>query len=299
MLYIHVGLQKTATSYLQQKIFNSLDGICYLGIDNVNNKTYEMLKKITLQNCLEYEKDEINNYFKEIIDIDKNYLISYEAFSSIDRVDRIIMINRIKEIFGDVKIIITIREQEKFIKSYYSQLKKNKLFKKRFYNINYWIESYSQNKEINSDFNNPLKILDYHILIKKYKEIFGESNVHILIYEQFIQDKKTFLSNLLKKLNIFEINEDKIDIFRKDKTLINQSQPDIIIILFRNKTFRYIATLIPEYIKKSIRKYLLKSQTTNELNVKNRLLVRNISKETNIKLVDDYQLNLKEFNYQL
>lgn len=101
-IFIHVGLRRTGTSFLQQKIFSKLDGINY--IDK---------HKLPL------------TYLR--IDNNKTNLISYEGLSGkpydiIDAKDtRFEIADTLKQLFPGAKIIIGIRETEDWLKSCYAE----------------------------------------------------------------------------------------------------------------------------------------------------------------------------------
>ncbi|ADI74123.1 hypothetical protein Metev_1256 [Methanohalobium evestigatum Z-7303] len=93
MLYIHIGLPKTGTTFLQVEIFPKWNGIKYLG---------GRKKEITL---------------KELVEIDDNqtYLISKEYLAGEPK------IVNLAKLFPEAKIMVSFRKHDKWVTSRYKQ----------------------------------------------------------------------------------------------------------------------------------------------------------------------------------
>lgn len=117
---IHVGLHKTASTFLQENVWPKLKGFTYL--------TRPYTQHNHAFNQLQYADDSL--YQKELIvrELDKiapgNLLLSDEAFSGkpifFSYINRSIITKRLKDLFPDATIIIFIRDQKDIILSHYS-----------------------------------------------------------------------------------------------------------------------------------------------------------------------------------
>ena len=96
-IFFHVGLERTATTFFQKKVFPRLKGICYI------------------------KRRDHNRFRKIIAKTDHNkYLLSYEFFS--------IATTKLTEFardYPDAKIIIVLRRQDSLIASHYKRRVKN------------------------------------------------------------------------------------------------------------------------------------------------------------------------------
>lgn len=118
---IHVGLHKTATTFLQKKIFPSLD--------NYNLYTRPYTQHNHAFNQLQYADESLYN--KKLVEneVEKfptgNIILSDESFygkpNLFSHINRTIIAKRLSELFPEATIIIFIRSQIKILLSYYNQ----------------------------------------------------------------------------------------------------------------------------------------------------------------------------------
>ena len=117
-VFIHIGLTKTGSSFLQDKIFHKNSKVNYLGKwkNNYPNWLIEFsyFDQIAFENNFERLSAEIRSKLSN----KKPNLISSESFS---RVGGVFMgqSQRIKKIFPDAKIIIVLRHPISHLKSFY------------------------------------------------------------------------------------------------------------------------------------------------------------------------------------
>ncbi|MFQ5535040.1 MAG: hypothetical protein ACE5EM_09505 [Sphingomonadales bacterium] len=98
MLFMHIGLHKTATTFFQQSVFPKWRGIEYLPWPNLE-------------------------YFVRLEE-GKTYLVSREGMSGTmwaSRAERDMCIKRLSEMFPDARILISFRKHDGFISSAYRQ----------------------------------------------------------------------------------------------------------------------------------------------------------------------------------
>jgi len=185
---IHVGYGRTATTYLQNKIFPNIEGIKYLG------KTNQYYPDWLID--LNYLDD--IQFYKKIRDIklniqsDKQTLISSEAFTQTGGIYR--QMERVKSVVEHAKIIIVIRRPVDLIVSKYRYLVEKGYLKGGLSsNIDFSSRPYDlvrRPKIYLEDYNYPL-------IISHIRSIFGDLNVLVLKYESLVSDRDDFLDLIL------------------------------------------------------------------------------------------------------
>ena len=221
-LYLHIGLHKTGTSFIQ-KILNYnkelLNTIYNINLIKFNHKLWK------------YN----NNNLKEVLDINivenKINLISFEfllPFTWLHKIhnykddifkknlNSLVNILKQKYINIDIHFIITLREQISYLESYYFQIVK------------------TDNKYINfNDFINDINLYDlnYYELINSLIDVVGEKNVHYIWYENIfrINGEKYYIELFLNIITNKNINVEIIDFSKINNYMFNVS-PDIKVI---------------------------------------------------------------------
>ncbi len=127
--YIHVGYPKTATTYLQQEVFPHVPGIAYLGKPLHDKAVETAFADLRFLDDVSFRKDECFERLRSYVrskggQSDNGLLLSYEGFVCPKHwgtrlADRSIIAQRLHQVFGEAKIIITLREQISWLGSYY------------------------------------------------------------------------------------------------------------------------------------------------------------------------------------
>lgn len=102
-VFIHVGLQKTGTTWIQCELFNRMKGINY--VHNMDYTTY------------------FNPDRKTIISME--WLCGIPYWNHVPYSNRFQMIDRLHRVFPDAGIILGVRDKRKWVISLYSQYVKN------------------------------------------------------------------------------------------------------------------------------------------------------------------------------
>jgi len=209
-VFIHVGLHKTASTFLQEKVFSHLTSVSYL--------TRPYTQHNHAFNKLQYADDSLYTP-SELIDAlskvkEDRILISDEALSGVPitlgMINRSMIAKRLKGIFPDAKILLFIRGQKAmllshynmWVKGYYKGYKPIHDFlwhsKKDFTYQDY--KTSPQKYDLSTLYfntNEPYLNLDcflYYELISLYTKLFRD--VHVFLYE----DVKTNPANLINRL---------------------------------------------------------------------------------------------------
>jgi hypothetical protein len=196
-IYLHVGLHKTATTFLQTN--------CFPYIDN-NTVEYNPGEILNLLNtCIKFPErkkslipliqEKIDSFTKEKIFISReglsgNLLDFYKNYKS-----TILLLNEIFKKY-EVQIFLVLREQIDWIQSTYKQ----SVRLHHYQSLNEYIGFKEQENEefCLADYRD----LNYFNIIKEYIKYFQKSNIHILFYEEFKKDKTKFLYIFEKHLGI-------------------------------------------------------------------------------------------------
>ncbi len=223
-MLIHIGYPKTGSRWLQHELFTSESNMFEpfsLNKHGHNNTIAKCFYKNSEGYLLSSFDDNLEIIQKEINSIlnipDKNFrnkipVISSERLSGNPQsggFDANIIAQRLKKAFPKSKILIVIREQKRFLLSYYFQyLANGGIFSlSRYLNTKYYGTR---------PFFSPCH-LNFLPLVKKYYQLFGEGNVIVLPYEMFNTEPKLYLSRLEDFLNINIILKDNIFYMKRNK----------------------------------------------------------------------------------
>ena len=214
-LFIHVGYPKTATTTFQKHVFPKHPDIDYLGkfipsFRFCEEKLYPEIEKLMTTDSSQYVKSEV---LQEVVEryrmqsAGKILLLSSESFIHVTAIDLGLVAQRIKDTFSPCKIIITIREQRDIIKSFYGMhgrfgqylfLCKDEMEKVRIpLSMEDWL-TYS----IRAYDKSFLSILHYYETIECYCHLFGRENVGVFLFEEFVEDRDTYMKKFCEFLNI-------------------------------------------------------------------------------------------------
>lgn len=230
-LIIHVGYPKTGTTTFQQNVFPNLDDLVYLN-DYISD-TFLQRIFYSRENSFRLNLNFVHSEIREIIAMcgsDKVYLISNESFTSygmffrnnpepnLYTVDPNTIANKLCIAFSEcgffenINILISLRNQLDLIKSMYAQTY-SRFFKKykQTNNFSRFVDYSLTNCE-----NMILDTLQYDLVVHKYQKLFGESNVHVLLFEEFQNNTETFCNRISEIITV-ESNSIYELILLKDK----------------------------------------------------------------------------------
>jgi len=216
--HIHLGLPKTATTCFQTHLFANHSQIhCfgkYPGMGTVSPTVRPALLS-NFERIVEFDSDDIRmaSIEKQLAHAMENSLtpvLSKEGLAggSIEKKQE--QARSFVKHFGPCKAIFLIREPSSFIKSFYVQMLKG--FHKdravkpdwmialgkppRYFDINEWLETAWDSN------NSPRNFLSYADTAEAYASVFGQENVLIYLFEEFVQNPAQFVTKLCHDLNI-------------------------------------------------------------------------------------------------
>ena len=199
---VHVGYPKTATTTLQNHLFLSLQDVVYIGKPATykNSKMQKFIHTITDCEAFEYEKnyEQFLQDYNEYIISKKPIIVSEETFitgSTLSgRVDRLTILKRLKQLYPDARIIITVREHKNMIKSYYLQkLRFDTSFTVSF--DRWFSEQWHQRHR-----ENIFQYFFYDEIISKYEEYFGNDKIKVMYFEDLKTNPKKYYTDIIEFL---------------------------------------------------------------------------------------------------
>jgi len=239
---IHIGLPKTATKALQSNLFARHDGLYYLG-------TYHEPEHLQYRKCRDAQVERLMNWlifsrrqpdlracrklFEQImhgVSPERVALWSFEALSMNRVKRRRAWAERLHQVFGPSKVIITLRHPLSLVESVYFQVIKRDNVEDGarwgrtpwYRDLDQWLETaFSRSRH-----NAPVNHLDYARTIQIYADVFGRESIHIKLFEQMIEDTGAFSRSVCESIGIDPKGCADLNMDQRRNTRWTQSQMD-------------------------------------------------------------------------
>ena len=300
-IFIHPGFGKTGTTSIQNHLFGKHPDILSIGrpwtdetLGFCNNLTKNIGFFSKRETLAALDALKLQKHNGPIILSDETII------KSIFRNQ--IIANRIKDFFPNAKILFTIRNQFTAIPSYYSNhgrmLKRSPTpYNGRHITFDNWFE-YSKNR-LEESFQG---IIPYEPIINLFAEIFGRDSIKILLFEEYIKDLDAFSENISQFLNL-----DKKSVYNLLENKKSNKRDSSATIKYKVIRERFLPNFHPtKYIPfgSQIRKGLsdfLSNRKDLDVHLSNsqKYYIHTLYKRFNNKLSEEYNLNLKKWNYPL
>lgn len=217
---LHIGYVKTGSTWLQDTYFD-VDSSPFLSLASQE----ELGSQIVLPHCLEPLADDFVQKIKQKMGQaykkGKVPVLTGERLSGnpiCGGHDTLLIAERLKELFGDARILIVVREQSDMILSCYKQYIRE-------------CGVGSLNKYVNPPNDAKLPMFDisffhYHRLVQKYQELFGRDRVKVLCYEQFREDPLGFCNEIAEYAGVDKatsISSSEINTALRNSTILARS----------------------------------------------------------------------------
>ena len=229
-IFIHIGLYKTGTTYLQKSLFKNIsDSELIYNPSNIMESLSLALKDLYRYNNLESSviKHHIESISKEVNVLstksnNKPLFISNEGLSQrFTENDYLLHCKLLKEIFPNAQIFIFLRYQIDYIVSCY---KHSILMKKCSYALKYpavlaineflGYKNKSIARRIFKDISDKsctyqmkAESVRFDMLIKIYQIYFSSNNVHVFFYENLKYDARKEINKILALLEVNSIKD--------------------------------------------------------------------------------------------
>ena len=272
IIYLHPGLPKTGTSFLQRNLFVPHPEINNLGKKNSHLPDKGDLLKVFYK-VMHYEKlseDDYSNFLKIInsIDYKENFvnLISFEGFMQLNfKNNQELIFKRLKRLFTNsnfkLKVFITIRNQLSIIPSHYANtpsiyirdgIEFSKSFKSFINNINK-IEKTSEKNYINA-YDRYKYFQTLQLLIK----IFSKENVKIFLFEDMKKNVNAYFDQICSFMEIESYtgvnSEISVNVTRKKGKELKRINKYF---YSQNRILYYFSKLLPKTYKEIIANFFI------------------------------------------
>ena len=222
-IYFHVGYPKAASTSLQKKLFARDDSLINLGLYPSANVGVDFIgtfdEKTNYENdpriaqiyhaigqigSIEFDLietknkwlDIANDYIPNELGNCKPVVLSHESitsarFASPEIIDKA---RRIRDVFGDIRIIIIIRSQQGMLKSLYRDHPYDPRYlgqRAKFVRFSDWL-----NIDLNRGALSLARTMYFNRVTEIYEELFGEQNVLVLPMEWLSQDLLLFSNKI-------------------------------------------------------------------------------------------------------
>ncbi|MEQ8384561.1 MAG: hypothetical protein RH949_19590 [Coleofasciculus sp. A1-SPW-01] len=234
-IYLHIGMPKTGTTYLQHFLFENREkllkqGYLYplptkiLNKQNITSKNHHglangLLKIYRTKNPCANEQLNSNNMEgrwenmkREIKTLKpKNVIISSEAFTAKQEFYNPDIIELVKKKLDgyETKIVIYIRRQDEFFMSWYNQNVKFPIYFNNFPQIN--DINYNNMKDIMQWVGQNKKIGDFYSILEPWRKSFGIKNIIVRIFEKEQMTNGSLLDDFFETID-FNHNQSDFDL---------------------------------------------------------------------------------------
>ncbi|NOX09282.1 MAG: sulfotransferase [Gammaproteobacteria bacterium] len=243
-LYIHIGYPKTATTWLQRCVFPELDGVSYL---HFQDERYGWLNELVQEHDFSFNVDNLRDKFNNSVQglgKDNKYVISWESLAGdvfTAGANAESLSRRLKDVFPEASIIITIRNQLDMVESIYRQY----IHEGGSLSINDFLDLASPS---------PVRLAREHFfydrIVDNYQTLFGVDRVKVLVYEDLKKDKAEFLRQLTGFVGV-ESNLSRIEARCVSHVNVGMSAPSLFIARILNRlvySHFNLAPLIPRWL---------------------------------------------------
>lgn len=229
--FVHLGLPKTGTTFLQQVLFKNHKGINYLGKNGSDDNLNKAISGIVRLGSNLFDIDTVTAKFKEQLSTVNSglpILLSEEDLSRYLFLDPELMASRLRYIFGEFHPLYVIRNPVDWLQSLYF-FRLSLLHPDALNGPDNWLAKNLKNHSVGSETND----LYYGKVAALYRRYSGVNKINVFCYEDLMHDRDGFISNLSDIIGI-DVKE-SIDLVsnssenkNRDKIRINQNQADFL-----------------------------------------------------------------------
>jgi hypothetical protein len=202
-LILHVGFQKTATTTLQDCVFSRHSGIVNLGKPDFNGDTTwsRALGHLISAKGPRFKREWCHGIIHRVVEevgrSGKVGVVSHEGLTNIYQNPPELIAERLRDAFGEVRVLLTVREQLAFIQSFYLHYVSYGLFRGTAQPFGRWLDT-----DESLDARSAIRHADFSRTVERYRALFGEDRVHVLPFELFLRDRAAFAARLADAMEI-------------------------------------------------------------------------------------------------
>lgn len=203
MNVVHVGLQRTGNTTLQNVLLSRRPEFFYIGkVDDLypDARIRELISRIGCQDSLEYDAGRTRAVLTELCQLNtgnKPLLVADEFLSVEGRADRRLVAERLRELFAPAKALIVLRSQLTLLPAIY--MKHLSAIGTKLVSFESWLD---QNYDT-IRFSDQYRIsLDYEALLRAYADAFGSDNVVVIPSELMHEPRSIYQVRLAALLRV-------------------------------------------------------------------------------------------------
>lgn len=286
---VHIGFPKTGTTSLQQRLFTQHPGLISFGKPAPTKAGAEVVDCLSnLQATAADISRARKNWLNELAalpDDGRTVVLSNERLSAYKYyADPTAMADRLGQIVGDVKIMITIRHQVSLLESYYLHVTKRGNYRT--------LEEY-----LSASIRGDVAHLDFHGMASLYAQRFGAARVGVFPLEQWTGEPARYAARMAAFLNVDALRTNAM--LSADALNKRKSSRHLAYVALRQKIpLRGIAHFMPQPIVKGFQRFLsggapAKAETPKVW----RDRIEGMHAHSNARLAADYGLDLARYGY--
>lgn len=295
---IHIGYHKTATTFFQKNVYPKVKNANYVD-------RYRARNAICAPYAFDFKKDEAQRILglssaEPVIICEEELSGNIHTGGARSFLSKAYA-DRLKETFEDANILIFIRNQREIIRSAYVEYIKD--------GGTFSLKRYIKCKNSVRRFCFTLQHFDFIRLIDYYSNLFGKNNVKVYLFEDFINDIKSFLLSFMDDMSLC-LNVDDIALHSEN---VSFKKNTLNLLRFSNIfTSRYLlhkyylahVSPIHRMLSSPFLVGLSEKVSNKKINVehlfdKELSYVSDFYREGNRILASKYKLPLEEYNYPL
>ena len=245
MLVLHIGYAKCATTFLQKNVYPALDGLHYLGRHYSGNTPDRSNDKFLHEFVFGGEEGvkDFGNYLSGQLDAEKITLLSHENFIRPYKPAQLFeRLKVLEDYVGELKIILTIRNQADLILSRYVHDKNAKAFKHA--SISDSLDFSGQADCKWPTCSGPLRVMlpfakcpcrkkgakvihvplyDYERMVSTLSEAFGADRVHVIVTEKLRSTLHEEVAKLTACLGLPNMDDDRLTALQNIKENVQRN----------------------------------------------------------------------------
>lgn len=196
-MLLHIGFPKTATTSLQAGVFSQSDRIAYLG---KKSRTASRTFRQALEAVIHAPADSFDPEAARAMMADelaparasgRPVLISHEGLTHPWYENVAALPARCREVFGEARILVTIREQRSWLESIYLYYAARHAFDGKLLEADEWFR-----QEAEKGRHGVLHAASFRDVVDGWCAAFGPDSVEVLAFEQMVRDPDAFFARL-------------------------------------------------------------------------------------------------------
>jgi hypothetical protein len=200
---IHIGANKTGSTTLQRSVFPYNEGLVYMGEDGKGYEGYrDIVDSLVSDDDIYFRFEEARRLFDEFLARAEGKTFLYSNEDIMTSRTPTLCARRLHQLLPDAQIVVVVRNQLTAIPSWYANhgaylRHVPRSYWRRYVSFDSWMEYCTSFVKYS-----PIDGFFYHRIVNLYASLFGRENIHILLYEDFIQRPEHFVEELCRILRI-------------------------------------------------------------------------------------------------